>query len=71
MNEDFLRFSEMLMMEPMGSRANRGLSFKAQYTDEEIVKMRDELRNTFDKIQIILRQLSPYMLLVFRYFNLD
>ena len=55
----------MLTMEPPTSRSS-GLQFKSQLSEDEISQMKKHIRDTFDKIQIILKQLSPYMLLVFR-----
>lgn len=64
--QDFLRFCDMLTMEPPMSRA-KGLKFKIKLTEEDISRMREQIRDNFDKIQIILKQVSSYMLLVFRY----
>ena len=55
----------MLIMEPRLSRIN-SLRFKEKLTEKDILVMRDQIRNEFDKIQIVLRQVSSYMLLVFR-----
>jgi hypothetical protein len=56
----------MLIMEPRMSRVN-SLKFKQKLTENEILTMRDQIRNEFDQIQLVLRQVSSYMLLVFRY----
>ena len=45
----------------------RGLKFKSKLEETEIELMREKIRTEFDRIQIILRQVPPYMLLVFRY----
>ena len=58
----------MLTMEPPLSRKQGGLFFKKKLTDHDILLMRQAIGNTFDKIQIILKQVPSYMLLVFRYF---
>ena len=52
-------------MEPPMSRAS-GLRFKEKLTEKDIIVMRDQIRDEFDKIQIVLKQVSSYMLLVFR-----
>lgn len=57
----------MLTMEPPMSRQGGGLFFKTKLTDEDIQKMREEIGGSFDKIQVILKQVPNYMLLVFRY----
>ena len=57
----------MLMMEPPLSRKNEGFSFKKKITREDILAMRKDIGANFDKIQIILKQIPNYMLLVFRY----
>ena len=59
----------MLMMEPPLSRKNEGFSFKKKITREDILAMRKDINENFDKIQIILKQIPNYMLLVFRYLN--
>lgn len=43
------------------------LRFKDKLSDEDILSMRETVRTNFDKIQIVLKQVSSYMLLVFRY----
>ena len=60
-----MRFSEMLIMEPRLSRVN-SLKFKQKFTENEIEEMRNQIRNEFEQIQGVLRQVSSYMLLVFR-----
>jgi hypothetical protein len=45
----------------------KGLKFKSNFSEKEIEIMRDNIRKEFDRVQIILRQVSSYMLLVFRY----
>ena len=45
----------------------KGLEFKSKFNEKEIEIMRDNIRKDFDRVQIILRKVSPYMLLVFRY----
>jgi hypothetical protein len=60
----------MLTMEPnfMKHIANKKqLRFKDKLSDEDILSMRETVRTNFDKIQIVLKQVSSYMLLVFRY----
>ncbi len=64
---DFSKFSEMLMMEPAMSRMD-GLKFKSKLTESDILKMRERVRNEFGRIHIILKTVSSYLLLVFRYF---
>lgn len=63
----------MLTMEPnfqeYMSKKNH-LRFKEKLDEKEIEIMRDTLRKNFDKVQVILRQVSSYMLLVFRYLML-
>jgi len=59
----------MLIMEPRMSRVN-SLKFKQKLTENEILTMRDQIRNEFDQIQLVLRQVSSYMLLVFRYLHI-
>jgi hypothetical protein len=56
---------DFVKKEPPMSRA-QGLTFKSKLDESEIILMREKIREDFDKIQIILKQLSPYMLLVFR-----
>ena len=46
------------------------LRFKDKLSENDILIMRDTVRTQFGKIQIILKQVSSYMLLVFRYFFL-
>lgn len=53
------------MMEPPLSRV-KGLRFKLKLTDQDIYSMREKVRNEFDKIQIILKQLNRCMLLILR-----
>ena len=55
----------LLKKEPPMSRV-QGLTFKSKIDESEIILMREKIREDLDKIQIILKQLSPYMLLVFR-----
>ena len=62
---DYVRFADMLTMEPPLSRVG-ALTFKAKLEEKDILLMRDNVRKSFDKIQIILKQVSSYMLLVFR-----
>jgi len=64
---DFSKFSEMLMMEPAMSRID-GLKFKSKLTESDILKMRERVRNEFGRIHFILKTVSSYLLLVFRYF---
>jgi len=66
---DYSRFSDMLTMEPPLSRKQGGLFFKKKLTDHDILLMRQAIGNTFDKIQIILKQVPNYMLLIFRNLN--
>ena len=49
------------------SRGGGGLQFKSTITEDDMQQMRAEIRNTFDRVQVVLKQVSPYMLLVFRY----
>ena len=56
----------MLTMEPSLSRVS-SLKFKRNLTENDIIKMRESIRDQFDKIHLILKQVNPYMLLVFRY----
>ena len=60
----------MLTMEPnfqeYMSQKNQ-FKFKEKLSEEEIESMRDTLRKNFDKVQVILQQVSSYMILVFRY----
>ncbi len=65
MIEDSKRFSNMLTMEPELGKI--GLKFKAKLSEEDILAMRKDIAENFDKIQIILKQVPNYMLLVFRY----
>jgi hypothetical protein len=63
----------MLTMEPnfkeyMSNK--KFLRFKDKLSENDILIMRDTVRTQFGKIQIILKQVSSYMLLVFRYFFL-
>lgn len=61
----------MLTMEPNFQQYmsnKKMLTFKDKLSDQDILAMRETVRNNFDKIQIILKQVSSYMLLVFRYF---
>lgn len=61
----------MLTMEPNFQQYmsnKKMLTFKDKLNDQDILAMRETVRNNFDKIQIILKQVSSYMLLVFRYF---
>ena len=53
------------MMEPVESRV-QGLHFRTKLSEKEISKMRLTIRDTFDKVQAVLRQVSSYMLLVLR-----
>ena len=65
-----MRFSDMLTMEPNFLKHitnKKQLRFKDKLTEEDILLMRETVRNNFDKIQIVLKQVSSYMLLVFRY----
>lgn len=65
-----MRFSDMLTMEPnflKNITNKKQLRFKDKLTEEDILLMRETVRNNFDKIQIVLKQVSSYMLLVFRY----
>ena len=55
----------MLTMEP--ELGTIGLKFKAKLSEEDILAMRKDIAENFDKIQIILKQVPNYMLLVFRY----
>ena len=55
----------MLTMEPELGKI--GLKFKAKLSEEDILAMRKDIAENFDKIQIILKQVPNYMLLVFRY----
>lgn len=57
----------MLMMEPAMSRID-GLKFKSKLTESDILKMRERVRNEFGRIHFILKTVSSYLLLVFRYF---
>ena len=45
------------------------LRFKDKLSENDILIMRDTVRTQFGKIQIILKQVSSYMLLVFRYIS--
>jgi hypothetical protein len=63
---DYYTFCEMLIMQPLQLRM--GFQLKLKLEDDEVVKMRDEIRRNFFKIQNILRQVSLCLLLVFRYF---
>ena len=65
--KDFLRFSDMLTMEPPLSRCKSGFKFKSKLTQQDILSLRESVGQNFDKIQIILKQLPNYMLLVLRY----
>jgi TRAP-type uncharacterized transport system substrate-binding protein len=56
----------MLTMEPPLSRTS-SLTFKKNLNEEDIFKMRKAIRDNFDKIQIILKQIPNHMLLVLRY----
>lgn len=56
----------MLTMEPPLTRMN-SLTFKSVLTERDILEMRSKVRNEFDKIQLVLKQVSSNMLLVFRY----
>lgn len=53
------------MMEPPMTRV-KGLRFKSRLTEEDIYRMRAKIRNEFDKIQVILKQLDRCMLLIMR-----
>lgn len=64
-NEDYVKFSAMLMMEPPMTRV-KGLAFKSRLTEEDIYRMRAKIRNEFDKIQEVLKQLDRCMLLIMR-----
>jgi hypothetical protein len=62
----------MLTMEPnfkeyMSNK--KFLRFKDKLSENDILIMRDTVRTQFGKIQIILKQVSSYMLLVFRYIS--
>ncbi len=59
----------MLTMEPPLSRYNNGFIFKSKLTEEDILSLRESVGQNFDMIQIILKQLPNYMLLVLRYNN--
>jgi hypothetical protein len=54
----------MLTMEPSNKN---GYSFKKRLSQKEILEMREEVAKNFDKIQIILKKIPNYMLLVLRY----
>lgn len=62
--KDAKRFSSMLTMEPEFSQI--GLKFKAKLSQEDILAMREDIGKNFGKIQVILKQVPNYMLLVFR-----
>jgi hypothetical protein len=51
----------MLIMEPRMSRVN-SLKFKQKLTENEILTMRDQIRNEFDQIQLVLRQVYQFRL---------
>ncbi len=68
--KDFLRFSDMLTMEPPLSRYKNGFKFKSKLTEQDILSLRESVGQNFDKIQIILKQIPNYMLLVLRYKSL-
>lgn len=55
-------------MEPPMSRLS-GLKFKRNLDETDILKMRETVRDQIDRIQVILKQVNPYMLLVLRYCN--
>lgn len=55
-------------MEPPMSRMS-GLKFKRILNENDIIKMRETVRDQIERIQVILKQVNPYMLLVLRYCN--
>jgi hypothetical protein len=55
----------MLTMEPPMSRLT-GYNFKSKLTKEDIFEMRLQIRDNFDKIQIILKQIPSNFLLILR-----
>lgn len=54
----------MLTMEPEFSQI--GFKFKAKLSEQDILAMREDVGNNFGKIQVILKQVPNFMLLVFR-----
>ena len=64
--QDYMRFADMLTMESPLSRL-RGLRFKATVDTNDIKLIQDKLRNEFDRVQLVLKQVPTFMLLVFRY----
>lgn len=56
----------MLIMQPLRLRTTN-FQFKLKLDDDEVIKMRDEIRTNFAKIQAVLRQVPLPLVLIFRY----